>query len=91
MQTFSADEKKRLPLFTRFINSEMKKIDIDKWCEGCSKEKDPGQEYIIKWIKENADWFREAWNKSSCKVCKDWENCGWKVICNCKKFKSYED
>jgi len=87
MPTFSADEKKRLPLFTRFISSQMHKIDIDKWCEGFKIHEDPGQDFVINWINKNAKWFRKAWEKSSCKTCKHWEDCGWKVCCDCPNFK----
>jgi hypothetical protein len=75
-----------IDMFIRFVGSERRKIDIDKWCTGCEIKKDPGNDYIIDWINKNAIWFRNAWEISDCKTCKKWENCGWKAERNCKDF-----
>ena len=91
MEILSANDRKCLPLFVRFIKSQLHKIDIDKWCEGFKICEDPGQDYIIHWINDHAIEFRKAWEKSSCKKCKNWDDCGWKVVCNCQNFISLED
>jgi hypothetical protein len=68
------------------IKSQIKKINIDKWNEGCRLKMDPGREYVIAWIEKNAAWFREAWNKSKCKCCHKWEECGYQVKEECDVF-----
>lgn len=72
--------------FERFIVSELKKIDIDKWQEGCRLHKDPGPEFIENWIKENAPHFRQAWDESQCKTCLNWTECGWKLLKTCSQY-----
>ena len=61
----------------RFMHAQKKKIEIDKWCEGFSKNSDPGQEYILEWILKNGEWFREAWQKALCKKCVFIDECGF--------------
>jgi hypothetical protein len=72
--------------FCKFLHSEMKKIDIDKWHEGERINNDPGQPYIVEWIGEHAKEFREQWDGSICRFCKNWKECGYKVKKNCEKF-----
>lgn len=66
--------------------AQIKKIDIDKWYEGCRIKRDPGQVFIITWIKNNAAWFRKAWEYSLCKNCCFVNECGYKVKQDCKFF-----
>ena len=70
--------------FIRFNDVEIRRIEIDKWCLGCEIKQDPGQRFILDWIKENAKSFRESWEISCCKSCANWEVCGWqtKKVCN---------
>ena len=69
-----------------FLLAQAKKIQIDKWCEGCNQAKDPGQEYVISWIDQNGEWFRQAWEKSLCKSCHNSVQCGHKVAQRCTRF-----
>ena len=39
----------------------MKEIDVQKWIEGEHRHCDPGQDYILCWIKENAEKYRVEW------------------------------
>ena len=70
-----------------FLVAQKKKIEIDKWCEGCNQTKDPGQEYIISWIDQNGAWFRKAWDRSLCKSCCFSEQCGHNVLLQCDGYK----
>lgn len=67
-------------------NVQIKKIDIDKWNEGCRIKKDPGQEYVIEWIDSHAASFRDAWNQSLCQMCRNWHLCGYKVAQECGEY-----
>jgi hypothetical protein len=66
-----------------FILCEIKKIDIDKWLEGCDKDYDPGQDYIFGWIKNNASQYRYDWEISKCSSCSKWYRCGWRALYYC--------
>jgi hypothetical protein len=57
--------------FQKFISAQIKKIDIEKWLEGCNSGYDPGQEYVLLWIKENSVDFRISWESSNCKKCRN--------------------
>jgi len=70
-----------------FLIAQKKKIEIDKWCEGCNTTRDPGQDYVISWIHANGAWFREAWNKSLCKGCAFSQHCGHNVLQQCGSYK----
>lgn len=70
----------------KFIRIQKKKIEIDKWCEGCSAHRDPGQLYILEWIFKNAAWFRHAWENSLCQSCQLSDECGYNVLKQCDKY-----
>jgi len=72
----------------KYLKAQIKKIEIDKWCEGTELKKDPGKEYILDWINNNAVNFREAWEGSICKNCCLSESCGYLVVQHCEKFQS---
>jgi hypothetical protein len=55
--------------FRKFIDTETKIIEISKWLAGEKLKRDPGDEYISKWIDDHAEELRDAWNKSKCKSC----------------------
>jgi hypothetical protein len=59
------------------IQVQIEKINIDKWNEGCRILQDPGKEYVIHWIEQNAAWFREA---------SYWLRCGYKVERECTEY-----
>ena len=70
----------------RYLIIQKKKIEIDKWCEGCNLSQDPGQEYMMAWIEQNGAWFRQAWERSLCKSCHFSLECGHKVQQKCDNF-----
>lgn len=65
---------------------QKKKIEIDKWCEGCATNNDPGQDYVLDWINRNGSWFRKAWERSLCKNCVFIDECGIDLKSCCEKF-----
>jgi hypothetical protein len=75
----------------KFTIVQVRKIDIDKWCEGYELNRDPGLDYIVKWIDNNAAWFRNAWNKSLCQECQHWRNCGHQVLDGCEFFSNEKE
>ena len=85
------DENKRLESFNKFIHAEQIRIDEAKWYEGEKIHNDPGDIYIFNWIQQNAVWFRELWDKSNCKICKNWKRCGHEVKLECNKFEKEDD
>jgi hypothetical protein len=48
----------------KYIQIQIKKIEIDKWCEGCRIEKDPGRQYVSSWIDRNARSYKEWYELS---------------------------
>ena len=72
--------------FQRFMESQIHRIDIDKWCEGERIRNDPGLNYIFRWIEYKAEVFKKRWNISKCKSCINWETCGFKVLTECDKY-----
>ena len=70
----------------KFLFAQIKKIEIDKWCKGLYLKADPGQEYVLNWISENAAWFREAWTKSLCRSCCQYHECGHEVAQSCDNY-----
>lgn len=82
-------DKKKAYLFCKYLHTEMKKIDEDKWLEGEKRNCDPGQEYIVDWINKNASEWRKNWEVSKCKNCAFWMQCGHylkKDICDKFEF-----
>jgi len=71
----------------KFLFAQKKKIEIDKWFKGIHLKTDPGQEYVLHWINENAAWFRDAWLKSRCKSCCKSHDCGHEVLEACDDYK----
>ena len=84
--------KKEFYLFRKFIESERKKIDEDKYFQGILIKRDPGEVYIAEWIDKNAKKWREEWEKSKCQHCLHWKLCGYhiKTECNDFEFDIYE-
>ena len=70
----------------KYLSAQRKKIEVDKWCEGCRIEHDPGQDYILEWIFKNAAWFRGAWETSLCQSCKLSSKCGFRVRKECNEY-----
>ena len=44
---------------SKFLQKQKEKIDKDKWVEGERICRDPGQEFVLDWIKNNAKKFRK--------------------------------
>jgi hypothetical protein len=65
---------------------QIRKIEVEKWNEGCRLQRDPGIEYVFWWIQNYAGWFREAWDRSQCKTCCHWERCGHQVNPDCSDY-----
>lgn len=42
-----------------FMQKQIDQINLDKWLEGERIGRDPGQEFVRKWIAESAAKFRE--------------------------------
>jgi hypothetical protein len=70
----------------KYIQIQIKKIEIDKWCEGCRIEKDPGRQYVSSWIDRNARSYKEWYELSKCKHCLHWRHCGHKLLPSCDSF-----
>jgi len=70
----------------KFMQIQRKKIEVDKWNEGCRIQTDPGHKYVLSWVETKADWFRAAWENSRCKDCILCEQCGYFVLNDCERF-----
>jgi ferredoxin len=70
----------------RFMKVQIKKIQMDKWCEGVKVKRDPGRDYILDWIQRNGYNFRIGWEASACKTCHHWHECGHKLAINCEFY-----
>ncbi len=71
-----------------FIRVQIKRIEVDKWLEGCKIHRDPGRAFVVEWVSRNAKWFREEWNspKCLCRGCRRWDECGYQLRHNCGRF-----
>ncbi len=76
------------PSLSNYMQLQVKKIEIDKWCEGCRIEADPGPMYIMDWIEHNGQWFRSAYERSICKACRHWRHCGHHLRPSCTLFEN---
>lgn len=78
--------KKEAYLFCKFIQVEIRKIDEDKFFKGIEIKQDPGNDFILDWIKRNGENWRNEWNLSKCQHCKHWKVCGHLVKQDCIDF-----
>ena len=69
-----------------FMLNQIKVIDEAKWLEGCNRNEDPGQDFIIEWIHNNAAEFRKVWENSMCCKCFKSVMCGFKCKEICDNF-----
>lgn len=44
-----------------FMLAQKEAIEVAKWLLGEKIGRDPGDEFVIEWIKENAEEFRRDW------------------------------
>ncbi len=75
----------------RFLYVQRRRIEHDKWCEGCGIQRDPGSEYVMEWIRKYAGTFRIAWNNSLCCRCRQYHECGLWVATECRRFHPIDD
>jgi len=75
----------------RFLHVQRRRIEHDKWCEGFRIQQDPGNQYVLDWISSFAGTFRAAWNKSLCKKCSRYSECGLSVLNDCSRFELFTD
>ncbi len=75
----------------RFLHVQRRRIEHDKWCEGIRLSRDPGKEFIHRWIQSYAGTFRDAWNHSLCHGCKHYRQCGLLVLRECDDYESYRN
>lgn len=73
---------------SNYMKLQIQKIMIDKWCEGCRIQADPGQPYVMDWIQTNGQWFRTSYDSSICKSCKHWSKCGHNLKNSCSSFEA---
>ena len=69
-----------------FILCEIMRVDLDKWLDGCKKNEDPGNDYVLDWVTKNAAKYREQWESSKCYSCSKWHDCGWKALSECQDY-----
>lgn len=51
--------------FQQYMHDQIKSIEVDKWCEGERIGCDPGQKYVMDWIKNNSVNFRKEWESKN--------------------------
>ena len=74
----------------KFMTIQRRKIEVDKWCEGERQQSDPGKDYIMLWIFEHGQEFRDMYIKSKCKSCVFCKKCGHQVNDDCHECRQYE-
>ena len=74
-----------------YIFVEIRRIEIDKWCQGERQCSDPGHEFVKEWVKINAENFRTAWDDSLCQNCENMFDCGHNVVSACDDYNEKED
>lgn len=70
----------------KYLSAQLYQIDVDKWLEGIRRNCDPGECYVLDWIKNNASKFRQEWDDSQCKNCK--KECVHQLKKECGDFES---
>ncbi len=69
-----------------FMEAQVHRIEIDKWCQGERQESDPGDEFILDWVYDNAKDFRDDWQISLCQSCASLRDCGYYALSACENF-----
>ena len=69
-----------------FMKAQVHRIEIDKWCQGERQHSDPGEEYVMDWVYNNAKRFRNDWDGSACQTCSNHRQCGWKALYVCDLY-----
>lgn len=47
--------------FKEFMSAQTDAIEVAKWLLGEKLGRDPGQEFVMQWIKEHGHEFRDNW------------------------------
>lgn len=47
--------------FKEFMAAQKEAIEVAKWLLGEKLGRDPGQEFVMQWIRDNAENFRANW------------------------------
>ena len=47
--------------FKEFMSAQTDAIEVAKWLLGEKRGRDPGQEFVMQWIKEHGQEFRDNW------------------------------
>jgi hypothetical protein len=66
--------------------AEASKIAFDKWIEGERLHCDPGNDFIIAWVKLHGTEFKDKFMKSLCRTCKSCYKCGGDCKDKCDKY-----
>ena len=74
-----------------FMEAQVHRIEVDKWCQGEMQHSDPGEEFVLDWVYHNAKIFRDDWNNSVCQNCSRLRDCGYLVLSACSGYKEMEE
>lgn len=76
--------------FMDFMDAQVHRIEVDKWCRGEQQHSDPGDVFVMDWVYENAKSFRDDWQISLCKDCVKHRECGYYALSACDNFEKME-
>lgn len=82
--------KKKHPKYN-ILNAQLYHMNLDKLIEEEKIGQKLDQEFILKWIEENASDFRYNWNKSLCSKCFKNNICGYRLKQCCEESLEYEE
>jgi hypothetical protein len=74
--------------FKKFIETEIKILDDEKYYEGINRNCDPGEKFIEELIEKKSALWRSCWDNSCCKFCAFWAKCGKSFKKDCEEFES---
>jgi hypothetical protein len=66
--------------------AEILKMNFDKWIEGERLHCDPGNDFIMAWVKLHGTEFKDKFMKSLCRICKKCYECGGECKEECEKY-----
>jgi len=73
-----------------FMEAQVRRIEVDKWCQGERQHSDPGEDFVIDWVYANAKKFRDEWQHSLCQHCIRHRECGYYALSACNNFEQME-
>jgi hypothetical protein len=80
-------ETSALKYMERSLKCQLDYINMAKYYRGLEIKSDPGEMFIKEWIVNSAHDFRIRFNKSLCKECLNYYDCGHTLKDKCDKFK----